>query len=174
MTRIRFNGINALPMGSAILLNISIPTKYQNAVESIVNGFKPTNEYEIKPYRERRSLSANAYAWKLADMLADKLHTTKEEIYRIAISHVGVFDEFTVSDENAAKRFKSIWHNNGVGWLTKTINETTIQAYYGSSTYDTKEMARLIDFLQEECRIQNIEVRPKWEVDAMLEQWGDK
>lgn len=170
--RMRFNGVTATNMGVGILLNISVSPKYKDAVETLVNGFNSANEYEIKPYKEKRSLSANAYCWKLADLLAEKLHSTKEEIYRIAISYVGVFEEIKVSDVDAAKRFKRIWHSNGVGWLTKTINDTTIQAYYGSSIYNTQEMSRLIDFLQDECKRQKIEVKSKEEVESMLKAWG--
>ena len=37
---------------------------------------------EIKPYRAKRSLDANAYCWKLIGDLAERLNTTREEIYR--------------------------------------------------------------------------------------------
>ena len=174
MTRIRFNALNCVDMGVGILLNISVPVKYKNAVQTILDGFKAGNEYDIEPHKEKRSLSANAIAWVYCDKLAEKLHSTKEEIYRIAVANVGVFTEIKVADAEAAKRFKRIWQHNGVGWLTRTINETTIQAYYGSSTYNTQEMARLIDFLQDECRRQGIEIRPKEEVEAMLTEWGKR
>ena len=174
MTRIRFNALDVVDMGVGILLHISVPMKYKNAVQTILDGFKAGNEYDIEPHKEKRSLSANAIAWVYCDKLAEKLHSTKEEIYRIAVANVGVFTEIKVADAEAAKRFKRIWQHNGVGWLTRTINETTIQAYYGSSTYNTQEMARLIDFLQDECRRQGIEIRPKEEVEAMLTEWGKR
>ena len=172
MTRIRFNALDVVDMGVGIILKINVPTKYKNAIQTILDGFKAGNEYDIEPHKEKRSLSANAIAWLYCDKLAEKLHSTKEEIYRIAVANVGVFTEIKVADAEAAKRFKRIWQHNGVGWLTRTINETTIQAYYGSSTYNTQEMARLIDFLQDECRRQGIEIRPKEEVEAMLKEWG--
>ena len=128
----------------------------------------------LKPHKEKRSLSANSYAWILFDKLAEKLHTTKETIYREAIAHVGVFEEIRVNSPEAGKRFKKVWQSNGLGWLTKTIDDTTILAYYGSSTYDTKQMARLIDYASEECREQGIEIRPQWEVDSMLQEWGKR
>lgn len=159
-------------MGVGILLHISIPMKYKNAVQTILDSFTAGNEYEIKQYRQKRSLSANAYAWVLMDMLADKLHSTKEEVYRQAISHVGVFEEIKIENPEALKRFKRIWRANGEGWLTKTLDEKTVLAYYGSSTYDTKQMARLIDYVQDECKEQGIEIRPQWEVDSMLKEWG--
>ena len=171
MTRLRFTGLNLTDTGVGLILHIGIPKKYLNAVQGILERFNASFEYEIKPYKEKRSLSANALAWLYCDKLAEKLHSTKEEIYRIAVANVGVFTEIKVADAEAAKRFKRIWQHNGVGWLTRTINETTIQAYYGSSTYNTQEMARLIDFLQDECRRQGIETRPQWEVDAMLTDW---
>lgn len=174
MTRLRFMGLNLTDTGVGLILHIGIPKKYLNAVQGILERFNASFEYEIKPYKEKRSLSANAIAWVYCDKLAEKLHSTKEEIYRIAVANVGVFTEIKVADAEAAKRFKRIWQHNGVGWLTKTINETTIQAYYGSSTYNTQEMARLIDFLQDECRRQGIETRPQEEIDSMLREWGER
>ena len=173
MTRLRFTGLNLTDTGVGLVLHIGIPKKYLNAVQSILERFNASFEYEIKPYKEKRSLSANAIAWVYCDKLAEKLHSTKEEIYRIAVANVGVFTEIKVADAEAAKRFKRIWQHNGVGWLTRTINETTIQAYYGSSTYNTQEMARLIDFLQDECRRQGIETRPQEEIDSMLKEWSE-
>ena len=169
--RFKPTAINVSNFGTGIVLNIGLNNTYSKQVEQLVNGFNTQKEYEIREAKQKRSLNSNSYMWTLADKLAEKLHSTKEEIYRIAVANVGVFTEIKVADVEAAKRFKQIWQHNGVGWLTKTINETTIQAYYGSSTYNTQEMARLIDFLQDECKRQGIEVRPQWEVDAMLTEW---
>ena len=170
--RFKINALKLANFCTGAVLTLGIPTAYAKQLETIVGDFKANTEYELKPYKEKRSLSANALAWLYCDKLDEKLHSTKEEIYRIAVANVGVFTEIKVADAEAAKRFKRIWQHNGVGWLTRTINETTIQAYYGSSTYNTQEMARLIDFLQDECRRQGIETRPKEEVEAMLKEWG--
>lgn len=169
--RFRINALNIANFGTGIVLSLGVPTIYAKQIETIVGEFNPNNEYELKPYRQKRSLSANSYAWVLLDKLAEKLRTTKEDLYKVAVSRVGVFEEIKVTSPEAGKRFKRIWQRNGLGWLTKTIDDTTILAYYGSSTYDTKQMARLIDYLQDECKEQGIEVRPQWEVDAMLKEW---
>lgn len=169
--RFKISALNVANFGTGIVLTLGVPSIYAKGIETIVSGFKANTEYELKPYKQKRSLSANAYAWVLMDKLADKLRTTKEEIYRQAVSQVGVFEEIRVTSPEAGQRFKRVWQQNGLGWLTKTIDETTILAYYGSSTYDTKQMHRLVDYLQEECAEQNIEVRPQWEVDAMLKEW---
>lgn len=170
--RFKISALNVANFGTGIVLTLGVPLIYAKQLETIVGDFRPNTEWELKLHRQKRSLSANAYAWVLCDKLADKLRTTKEEVYRQAVAQVGVFEEIKVTSPEAGQRFKRVWQHNGVGWLTKTIDETNLLAYYGSSTYDTKQMARLIDFLQEECVQQNIEVRPQWEVDAMLKEWG--
>ena len=169
--RFKITALNVANFGTGLVLTLGVPTIYAKQLETIVGNFRPNTEYELKPYKQKRSLSANAYAWVLMDKLAEKLKTTKEEIYRHIINEVGVFEEIKVASPEAASRFKKIWQRNGLGWLTKTIDETTILAYYGSSTYDTKQMARLIDSVQAECVNQGIEIRPSWEVDAMLKEW---
>ena len=169
--RFRINALNIANFGTGIVLTLGVPLIYAEQLETIVGNFKANTEYELKPYKEKRSLSANALAWVYCDKLAEKLKTTKERIYQDAIDNVGVFEEIKVNSPEAGQRFKRIWKQNGLGWLTKTIDDTTILAYYGSSTYDTKQMARLIDYLQEECKEQGIETKPQWEVDAMLKEW---
>ena len=169
--RFKINALKLANFGTGAVLSFGIPIAYAKQLETIVGNFKENTEYELKPYKEKRSLSANALAWVYCDKLAEKLKTTKERIYQDAIDNVGVFEEIKVNSPEAGQRFKRIWKQNGLGWLTKTIDETTILAYYGSSTYDTKQMARLIDYLQEECKEQGIETRPQWEVDAMLKEW---
>lgn len=164
--------LNVSKIGTGIVLTIGLNSMYGKQVEQLANGFNCQKEYEIKEAPKKRSLDSNAYLWVLADKLADKLRTTKEEIYKIAVSQVGVFEEIKVTSPEAGQRFKRVWQHNGVGWLTKTIDETTILAYYGSSTYDTKQMARLIDCIQAECVNLGIEIRPAWEVESMLKEWG--
>ena len=44
--------------------------------------------------------------------------------------------------------------------------------YYGSSTYDTKEMSVLIDGIVSECKDLDIEVLPPDELQKIKETWG--
>lgn len=37
--------------------------------------------FELSEYKEKRSLSQNAYFWKLCSLLADKLNLSKEEVH---------------------------------------------------------------------------------------------
>lgn len=48
-----------------------------------------------------------------------------------------------------------------------------MHCYYGSSTYDSKEMSLLIEWLVQEAKIHNIETKSKAELDSLIKSWGD-
>lgn len=132
-------------------------------------------QFEIKEYRQKRSLDSNAYCWVLLGKLQDKLHIPKEEIYRDLIKNIGSYEVIPVKNE-AVERFRQAWSNHGLGWVTETTKSklegfTNVLAYYGSSTYNTKEMSRLIELIVQECNQLNIETKSKNEIDSLLEQW---
>ena len=50
----------------------------------------------------------------------------------------------------------------------------TIRCYYGSSVYNTKQMARLIDDVVSDCKEMGIETKPPEEIDRLVSLWkGD-
>ena len=132
-----------------------------NADKSILKQFEGLKEdidltVQVKEYRQKRSLSQNAYMWVLLDEIAKVVNNTKENIYKDLVKDYGVFEILPLKDE-AVKRFTHNWNKNGLGWFTDILGTsklkgyTNIIAYYGSSTYDTKEMARLLDAVVTEC-----------------------
>lgn len=134
-----------------------------------------TKKYEIKEYKEKRSLDANAYAWVLLGKLQDKLHIPKEEIYRDAIRNIGSYEVIPIKNE-AVEKFRQAWSKKGLGWITETTKSkldgyTNVIAYYGSSIYDTKEMTRFIELIIQECEQLDIETKSKAEIDSLLKEW---
>ena len=74
-------------------------------------------------------------------------------------------------------KLRSGWEHNGLGWLTDTMPSklpgcTNVVLYYGSSTYDTAQMSRLIDLIVQDCREQGIETLPPDKLAGMMEEWG--
>ena len=112
---------------------------------------------QVKEYRQKRSLSQNAYMWVLLDEIAKAVNRSKEDVYRELVKDYGVFEIIPLKDE-AVKRFNHNWAKNGLGWFTDILGKsklkgyTNIIVYYGSSTYDTKEMTRLLDAVINECQ----------------------
>ena len=148
-------------------------------LEDMVNKKDVKYQIEIKPYREKRSNDANAYMWVLCDKIADVIGNgmTKEEVYREAVRKVGVFDMVPIKKE-AVPRFIKSWCRNGMGWVcdntgrSKLDGYENIVAYYGSSTYNTKEMSRLIDYIVEEAKDYGVETLPPEKIKSLEESWG--
>ena len=112
---------------------------------------------QVKEYRQKRSLSQNAYMWVLLNEIGKAVNRSKEDIYKELVKDYGVFEILPLKNE-AVKRFNHNWSKNGLGWFTETIGQsklkgyTNLIAYYGSSTYDTQEMNRLLDAVVNECQ----------------------
>lgn len=144
----------------------------------ITKGLKDKKEYviEIKEYREKRSLDANAYCWTLIDKLTEKTGIPKIEIYRDAIKNIGGNSETVCVVNEAVDKLINGWQHNGIGWVTDTYDSkikgcTNVILYYGSSMYDTKQMARLIDNIIQECKQQDIETLPPHKIEGMLKDY---
>lgn len=133
---------------------------------------------EIKPYRKKRSLNANAYAWVLMDKIAESQGITKEEVYLNHIKEVGVFRVATIS-EDAVDTLMKGWSMNGVGWVAEKLGSSDVKGfvdvtlYYGSSVYNTKQMTRLIDNIVQDCNALGIETKTPDEIANMLSLWGE-
>ena len=104
--------------------------------------------------------------WVLCQKIAEELSkngiTTKEDVYREAIRKASIRPFVVPVKNEAVEHWQDIWSDKGIGWVTenwgaaKTPGYTLIASYPGSSTFDTAEMARLIDFLIDECKQLNI------------------
>lgn len=146
------------------------------AREFVLNHKDRLYDCEIKEHREKRSLDANSYCWVLLDKLADALRTTKEELYLQKVREVGPFKDFCLTDDEA-KTFRVAWEKLGTGWPTEVVdyhrdgNRRMVRAYYGSSTYNSKQMSRLIDSIVEDCKAVGIETLPPDRLAAMKEEW---
>ena len=142
------------------------------------NADKPLR-VKITRWKEKRSLSANAYAWTLLGRLSEKLGLPPEEIYWSIIPDVGgnyTTATFRVED---VKDIREMWCKGHIGRRVDVIGVSSpglvdVLLYKGSSDYDTAQMARLIDLIIQECREQGIEYLPPDKLAAMLEEWEAK
>ena len=133
---------------------------------------------KVGRFRKKRSLDANAYCWTMIGKLAEKLNIPRTEIYRSAIKEIGVSDTVCIQDK-AVVSLCDAWSRNGIGWLTDTFPSklegcTNVILYYGSSTYDTAQMSRLVEMIVQECKQVGIETKPTEEIDSLLNQWKEK
>lgn len=171
--------VNTDTDGSTRKLKISLllDTNNTDVVEQLKNENKLN--IELKKYRKKRSLDANSYCWVLCDSIAKELCKdgtiiTKEDVYKDAILQIGTFEPFIVQ-EKTLDNFKRIWEKQGLGFLVQEVSRKDkcikVNCYYGSSTYDTKEMSLLIESLVELAKTLHIETKPQNEIDSLLREW---
>lgn len=135
-------------------------------------------QFEVKEHKIKRSLNANAYAWTIIGKIAEVVGNTKEDVYRDYIKNKGIYRVITMNSQ-AVPTFEKIWTEKGLGWLCET-SETNIQgltdviAYYGTSSYDTKQMANFIDYIVQEAKELDIETLPPDELRSLKESWCNK
>ena len=145
---------------------------------AIVRKMKPkVYDLTVREHKKKRSLDANAYCWVLINKIADALRITPVEIYRQAILNVAGNYEVLPVKEEAAAHFKQVWEAQGLGWPCVDMGKSRIdgyrnlRAYYGSSTYDTRQMAQLIENLLQDCRALDIEVKSEEEIASLMGAW---
>ena len=132
---------------------------------------------KIEVKKKKRSLDANAYFWTLIGRLGDKLGRSSTEIYWELIKDNGVFTIVPIAEEGVDFWIKH-WGDKGLGWLCvdmgpckNTRGYHNIKSYYGTSCYDTKQMARIIDAVVYECRQQGIETETPEEIERIKSLW---
>jgi hypothetical protein len=130
-----------------------------------------SKEYEIKEYKEKRSLNANNYAWKLITEIANVLRLDKEEVYKEMLKHYGQSQMVSVlADIDVSKYFK-YYTEAGESILNgKTFKHYKV--YMGSSEMDTKQMSILIDGIVQEAKQLDIETMTPAELSKLKEEWN--
>ena len=133
---------------------------------------------EIKKQAKHRSLDANAYCWVLIDKIAEKTGLRKVDVYRHAIKEIGGVSDVICVQDKAVDRLREGWEKNGIGWQTDTLPSkvegcTNVVLYYGSSVYDSKQMAQLIDSLIQDAESLGIPTLTDEQAARLVNRWGN-
>lgn len=160
-------------------ISLLLDTKQLDIVEELKNEDKLN--IELKKYRKHRSLDANAYFWKLLTELCELAEIDTVEEYKRRIKELGIFRQFKIEKDNI-KTFEKMWTAQGIAWFCEIADTTYIEdtefkiinAYYGSSSFNSKQMSRLIDGVVQDCKAYGIETKPQEEIEALLKEWDKK
>lgn len=134
-------------------------------------------DLNVKAFREKRSLSANAYFHVLAGKIAEATGQSHTEIHNHLIAEYGQIDmdvqNIIMDDEIPYLKLDTI-HLRPTTATRMMDNSKLYRVYYvmrGSHTYDTKEMSRLIDGTVNEAKELGIETLSPQELERMKAQW---
>ena len=158
--------------GNELILTLRNPLEAAREVYRFRAG-----EYELTRARKKRSLDANAYCWVLINAIAQKIHEPPVEVYRRYIRDVGCRTSVVcVRVEDAEAEIQSFLQGH-IGRMadigeSKLPGCVTIHKKYGSSSYDSRQMAAFIDSIVQDCLALDIETRPREEIESLVSQWG--
>lgn len=132
---------------------------------------------KVGKFRRKRSQDANAYFHVLVGKLADKLHTSKAECKNRLITSYGqqlfldngqmVVIKSNIPTEEMAKQ--EMLHC--LPFKSGEKGTVYYKVFRGSHTYDSREMAILIEGTIEECKNMGIETLPPKELERLLKKW---
>ena len=157
-------------------ISLLLDTKQLDIVEELKSEDKLN--IELKKYRKHRSLDANAYFWKLLTELCELAEIDTIEEYKRRIKELGIFRQFKIEKYNI-KTFEKMWTAQGIAWFCEIADTTYIEdtefkiinAYYGSSSFNSKQMSRLIDGVVQDCKVYGIETKPQEEITSLIRSW---
>ena len=127
-------------------------------------------DVKINKHREKRSLNANAYLWKLVTEIGNILNKSKEEVYLQMLIDYGQSEMISILSEINVKGYFKYYKLAGTSILNgKEFNHYKI--YKGSSEYNTKEMSILLEGAVQEAKSLGIKTKEDYEIEKLIEEW---
>lgn len=122
--------------------------------------------FEIKELKKHRTLTQNAYSWKLINELANVMKLSKEDMYLKMLKEYGQSTIVSLrSDININGFFK---YYDLIG--NSVLNDKEFshyKIYKGSSEFDRLEMGVFIDGIIQECESVGIPTLTKKQIEEM-------
>jgi len=126
---------------------------------------------EVYVKKKKRSKNANSYFWTLLQQLCEELNLDVIQEYKKRVKDLGIFRQWEIDTKNVPT-FIETWTNNGIAWFCEIVEEigdkTIINSYYGSSSYNSKQMSVLIDNLVQDCVAVGIQTMSDEEIKELI------
>ena len=128
--------------------------------------------WELKEYKEKRSLDANGLLWACLQEIAQAVKSDKWSIYLQMLKRYGKFD-YVIVKKKAVEAMKKQWRELEEVGEIDIHGQPAVQllCYYGSSTYDRKEFSVLLDGVISEMKEIGLTPPPDRQTKELLERW---
>jgi len=178
------NAIEILYPEDTRLMKIVLTTPKCHQTQQEVAGLKEIIakgkelDVSIKQFRVKRSLDSNSYCWVLISKIADVLKTSKEEVYIEVLKKYGQREPqllSVVADAVDMIYRATDGHCYEVGESElKGKQFKHLAILIGSSQYDSKAMATLIEGIISDAKELEIETITENQKLEMISEWGTK
>lgn len=126
---------------------------------------------DIKKFRKKRSLDANALLWACIGEIAHKINADKWDIYLQMLRRYGQYTYILVPPA-AVERTRREWRECEVLNEVNVNGKKAVQmlCYFGSHLYDSKEFSLLLDGVVSEMIELGIQPPPSGDMRRSIEQ----
>lgn len=116
------------------------------------NQLNQVNEFieDLLHPKKHRSISQNAYMWKLVNEIASKVRKSKEEVYLCMLKDYGVSEVVSMLSTINPEGYFKYYEKVGIGNVNGK-EFTHYKIYKGSSEFNSYEMSVLIDGVIQEA-----------------------
>lgn len=155
-------------VGGNLVITITAPLQVVAHLENLTGLY----DIEIKKHRQKRSLNANALFWKMCGSMAEILKTSDEELYLQLLERYGVKKYIVVKPEaveSVKGLFRAVEEMGSV--YVDGKRGVQLKCTIGSSQYDTKQFARLLEGVISESRDIGGFVPDEQDIGAALNLW---
>lgn len=154
---------------------ISFEVNEKNDFKLLVDEMKGLEKLsiEVKPFRQKRSLNANNFAWKIITEIANVLRAGKDEIYLKMLKRYGQSEIFSVQSHIPFGEYVKYYEEAGESELNGKLFKH-YKVFKGSSEFDTREMSIFIDGVCSEAKEMGIQTETPDEIARMKSLWGEK
>ena len=153
--------------------NITFTCNEEAALAEIDEIKEANLDITAKKHRKKRSLDANAYAWVLMQKIAEMVGSNKWDVYLDMLRRYSRSFTHIIVHPHAVDAVMQMYRTS-VNLGEVRVNDKTgiqLQVYFGSSTFDTKEMAVFIDGIVSECQMLGIRTETPDELERMKALW---
>lgn len=149
---------------------------YQKVSKKIVEALKELRSRrrsDCGDYQSKRSLNANGLLWACIGEIAAEVGADRYTIYRLLLRRYGKSAYVCVKPE-AVKDLLNKWRDcEDIGCITIDGSEyREVLCYYGSSTYNVKEFAALLNGTVSEMEELDIDPPSIERVEEAIAEWS--
>ena len=128
--------------------------------------------FKIEKYREKRSLNANNYAWKLLTEIGNILRISKEEVYLEMLKRYGQSDIISVLAHIPIQDYVKYCEEAGETVLNGKVFKH-YKVFKGSSEFDQREMSIFLAGVVSEAKEMGIPTETPNEIARLKAMWGE-
>ena len=153
-------------------ITITLTVNEEAAAKNLYDELNGEEKLSVKidKYREKRSLNANAYAWKLLTEIANVCRTSKDEVYLEMLKRYGQSEIISVLAHIPIGEYVKYCEEAGESKLNGKLFKH-YKVYKGSSEFDTREMSIFLDGIVSEAEELGIQTETPEQIARLKSLW---